>query len=310
MRILFVEDNETFAETVKSLLEQIHHVREVAHVRSKEAAANSFGAEIFDLVVLDLKIPPEDDSLETSPDHGQATFHVIRQTAPGTSVFILTGSEPDEFLRRLARYGGSHDTWGSGAPHSTVEYFLKEEVDQLLERVAVLASLVSRTDAIEVNTRGRDLELSSKHQRIVKTFAQKAGGVSCELKSLSGGLSEARVVRAAAKDRQGKSLALCAAKPGSLSAVVTESDAYEQHVKRLNIGMFPPVFCTVDKGVGGAAGLFYTLAEGDYETLFELVARDRENAFPLIKKLRAALARWADARSAREVKIEECEGGS
>lgn len=303
MRILFVEDNETFAETVGDLLRKTPNVSEVTQARSKESALNAFGSEIFDLVVLDLKIPPVDDSLEASADHGQSTFHEIRSIAPGTSIYILTGSEPDEFLRRLARYGESHDTWGSGSAVSTVEYFLKEEVDQLLDQVKEIATLIAGTDSIAVNTRGRELGLTSKHYRIVRTFARKAGGVSCELKSLSGGLSEARVVRSVAKDQQGKSLAVCAAKLGSLSAVNLESEAYERHVKRLRIGAFPTVFCTIDKGVGGAAGLFYTLAEGEHETLFELIARDRNAAVAVIKQVRAALERWSDARTVSEVEI-------
>jgi hypothetical protein len=148
----------------------------------------------------------------------------------------ITGSEPDEFTRRLVRYGESLDVWGTGIASNTVDYFLKEEVDLLLGRVADTARTVAATDAVTIDSRGRDLGLSQKQQRIVKIFARKAGGVPCEIKSLSGGLSEARVIRTIAKDDQGRHLAVCAAKLGTYAAIAAESQAYEQHVKRLRIG--------------------------------------------------------------------------
>jgi CheY-like chemotaxis protein len=250
MRILFVEDNETFVSQIQPLLLELEHVSEVRQVRSRDAAIAAFEAEMFDLVILDLTIPPEDGSLEVAPEHGQTVFHEVRRIAPGMTIFILTGSEPDEFTRRLVRYGENLDLWGTGRPRNTVDYFIKEEVDQLLERVTERASVVAGTDAVNIDYRGRDLGLSERHQRIVKVFARRAGGVSCELKSLSGGLSEARVVRAIAKDDQGRHLAVCAAKLGTHAAVTAESQSYEQHVSRLRLGAFPPVFVLSTKVPG------------------------------------------------------------
>src|SRR5438094_747511 len=105
MRILFVEDNETFVSQIKPLLLELENVREVRQVRSRDAAIGAFEAEVFDLVILDLTIPAEEASLEVAPEHGQTVFHDVRRIAPGMNIFILTGSEPDEFTRRLVRYG-------------------------------------------------------------------------------------------------------------------------------------------------------------------------------------------------------------
>lgn len=303
MKILFVEDHETFIRQIQPLLEEVAGVDSVTQVRTRDDALGAIAADVFDLVILDLTIPPAAGSLEIAPEHGQTVFHEIRGRAPGTPVFILTGSEPDEFSRRLARYGENIDIWGAGAGTNTVDYFLKEEVDQLIERVGEFAGIIANTNAVTIDTRGRDLGLSSQHSRIVRVFARKAGGVSCEVKSLGGGLSDARVIRAVAKDSQGKHLAVCAGKLGSKSDVDAESDAYEKHVKRLKIGAFPPVFCTIDKGVGGAAGLFYTLAEDDNETLFDLIARDQKTASKVVEAVRAGLGRWIDARTVAEVPI-------
>ncbi|MEA1072189.1 phosphotransferase [Sphingomonas sp. LY160] len=303
MQILFVEDNETFASQIMPLLREIPDVV-VQHERSREAGSNAVIGRMFDLVILDLTIPPDDSSLEIASEHGQSLFHEIREFAPGTSIFILTGSEPDEFSRRLARFGENIDIWGAGNGTNTVDYFLKEEVDVLLTRVAEIAATIADTDRVELDTRGRDLDLSEKQKRILRIFARKAGGISCEIRSLSGGLSEARVLRALAKNDQGRALAICAGKLGSRAGVEEEGRAYQQHVKRLKIGAFPPVYCTIDKGVGGDAGIFYSLAE-DNETLFELLTRTPSTSVSIVKEVKAILDRWADAKEVSEVEIRE-----
>jgi CheY-like chemotaxis protein len=305
MRILFVEDNETFVGQILPLLREIVGVSEVEHVRTRDAALTAFDDRLFDLVILDLTIPPENGSMEIAVEHGQTLFHDIRRLSPGISIFILTGSEPDEFTRRLARYGENIDVLGAGNPTNTVDYFLKEEVNKLLERVGELAKAVTATEAVALDTRGRDLGLSSKDKRIFKVYTRKAGGVSCEIVKLSGGLSGARVVRAIAKDRYGKHVAICAAKVGLNDLVEAESRAYEQHVKRLKIGAFPPVFCTVDRGVGGSAALFYTLAYDNDETFFDVVARDPHYAGTIVARIRASLELWSEARHVEPVAIQE-----
>ncbi|TCQ15315.1 phosphotransferase [Rhizobium sp. PP-CC-3G-465] len=305
MRILFVEDNETFVTQIRPLLAELKGVSEVVHVRTRDAALAAFDEYIFDLVVLDLTIPAEEGSIDIAAEHGQTVFHEVRKIAPGTPTFILTGSEPDEFSRRLARFGENIDLWGDGKATNTVDYFLKEEVDKLIERVSELAATIAETDDLALDTRGRDLGLTPKQKRILKIFSRKAGGVSCEIKSLSGGLSSARVVRAIAKDQHGKHIAVCAGKLGTNNSVEVESLAYEQHVKRLKIGAFPPVFCTIDKGVGGDAGLFYTLADDNGETLFDVIARDPKYAATIVKAIRVGLERWSQASHVEEVGIHD-----
>ena len=303
MRILFVEDNETFVSQIAPFLRNIGGIDDVKHVRSRDAAIAAIEDASYDLVILDLTIPAVDDSLDIAADHGQTVFHEIRLRAPGTPTFILTGSEPDEFSRRLARFGENLDLWGTGSQTNTVDYFLKEEVDKLLERVSQIADVVAGTDSITIDSRGRDVGLSEVQRRIVKVFGRKAGGVSCEVKSLGGGLSDAKVVQAIAKDDQGRVMANCAAKLGTKEEIETEITAYEQHVKRLGVGCYPPAVCTRNKGVGGGTGQFYTLADEHTETFFKVSHDDAAEAAGVLAQVKEKLTLWTGARAVSETTV-------
>lgn len=301
MKILFVEDNETFASVMTPLISEIYYVVSVKIAASFESAKYEISNGFFDLVILDLNIPLTDDSLDKAVEYGQSVFHFVREKAPGTPIIILTASEPDAFTQRLVRYGESHDIWGGGCSINTIDYLLKEQTIELIETIERFSKEIHLTDALPIDTRGRSISLSNQYSRIIRIFSRKAGGASCEVKSLNGGLSDTRVIRATAKDEQGKTLAVCAGKLGALTDIQNENSAYEQHVKRLKIGVYAPAFGLIEKGVGGAAGLFYTLAEDDI-SLFDYLSCNTKNAADVISLTRAALDRWSSARTLIEVK--------
>lgn len=296
MNILFVEDNVAFADGIAPIIRSIDHVKSLHHAVSLETATSALEENFFDLVILDMKIPPSDTSLDIAVEHGQRVFHLTREKTPGTPIFILTASEPDDFALKLARFGGTHDLWGGGYETNILDYFKKEETIELIEKIKALASVLHDTDSVTLNSRGRSLNLTSQQERILKVYTRRAGGVSCDIAVLNGGLSDTRVVRAVAQDDQGRTLHVCAGKLGSIEKVEEEHRAFEQHVTRLTIGTFPPKFCMIDKALTRTCGLFYTLAEGDI-TLFDFTAQRRGAAAGTVDKVRTSLSRWSDARS-------------
>jgi len=153
MNILFVEDNVAFADGIAPIIRSIDHVKSLHHAVSLETATSALEENFFDLVILDMKIPPSDTSLDIAVEHGQRVFHLTREKTPGTPIFILTASEPDDFALKLARFGGTHDLWGGGYETNILDYFKKEETIELIEKIKALASVLHDTDSVTLNSR-------------------------------------------------------------------------------------------------------------------------------------------------------------
>ncbi|WP_294338924.1 phosphotransferase [uncultured Sphingomonas sp.] len=295
MRILFVEDNDGFASDLEPALRAIFGVGEIQRVADKESAAAALANDLIDLVILDLSIPPSKHSDAPDPEHGQALFHEARKLRPGTPIFILTGAEVEKFSRGLAKFGNQVRLWGDGTEVETVSFFLKEEVDELLSRVRALAEIYANMSAVAINTRGKDLGLSPVQEQMLKTFARMADGVACDVSLLSGGLSDAKVVKTTAMDRGRKPQVLCAGKLGPSEVIASEQAAYEKHARKLGIGACPTVYCAIDMGVGQNGAIFYTLTDDDTKSLFERLAADPGIGEVVVGRVRAGLQRWTEA---------------
>ncbi|CAM5775522.1 hypothetical protein LMIY3S_05066 [Labrys miyagiensis] len=305
MKILFVEDNDGFARDLEPVLREIQGVEEIVRVADKESAVVALRDKMVDLVILDLSIPPSKESDMPDPEHGQALFHEARELRPGTPIFILTGAEVQKFSRGLARFGNQVRLWGDSTEIETVSFFPKEEVNDLLTRVGALAAIFSKMNAVAINTRGRNLGLSPVQDQMLKTFANMADGVACDVSLLSGGLSDAKVVKAAAMDRSRKAQVLCAGKLGPSPVILSERMAYEKHARKLGIGACPPLYCAIDMGVGLQGAIFYTLTDDDTLSLFERLAADPTIGPAVVGRVRGGLQRWTEASTADFVTIAE-----
>ncbi len=305
MKILFVEDNDGFAHDLEPVLRDIPNVGEIVRVVDKESAAARLRDDLIDLVILDLSIPPNSTNNTPDPEHGQALFHVARQLCPGTPIFILTGAEVEKFSRGLAKFGNQVRLWGDSNEIETVSFFLKEEVDELLVRVSALADIFGRMNAVAVNTRGKELGLTAVQGQMLKTFANFADGVACDVTLLSGGLSDAKVVKASAMDRARNAQVLCAGKLGSSEVILFEREAYEKHARKLGIGACPPLYYAIDCGVGQQGAIFYTLTDDDTESFFDRLATDPSIGLKVVGRVRAALHRWTEAATADVVTVAE-----
>lgn len=303
MKILFVEDNDGFAGDLEAALYKIPGVSNVLRVADKESASSALIDDLINLVILDLSIPPSKISGAPDPAHGQTLFHEARELLPGTPIFILTGEEVQKFSRGLAKFGNQVQLWGDQSNIETVSFFLKEEVYDLLDRVGVLAGIFSKMNAVAINTRGKDLGLSPVHDQMLKSFAKMADGVACDVSLLSGGLSDAKVVKAAAMDRSRRAQVLCAGKLGPSNVIKSEREAYERHVRKLGIGAYPPLYCAIESGVGMNGAIFYTLTDNDTVSLFDRLTADPTIGSEVVGHIRTGLQRWTEAATVDFVKV-------
>ena len=305
MNILLIEDHDGYAADLLGCLRMIEHVAEPTRVADKESAVRLLQSELIDLVILDLSIPPNPHELAPTPEHGEALFHEARELQPGTPIYILTGSEVSKFCLSLAKFGNQIRPWGGSTEIETVSFFLKEDVEDLLTRVRELSAIFSNLSEIVINTRGKDVGLTPAHQRMIKMFTRRAGAEACDVSVLSGGLSDAKVIKAAALDKSGRPQALCAGKLGSRALIAQEAAAYEEHVLKLGIGAYPSAQVTIQDGVGLNGAIFYTLTDADTLSLFDRLAADPNIGVRAIVNTRHKLARWTEAATVERVSIGE-----
>lgn len=302
MHILFVEDNKSFAADVLESIDAKKLGIRITSAVSRDAALLEISRDqIFDLIILDLKIPTQDEGLDIDATHGHAVFHSIQSAMPGTPIYILTGSEPDHFATDLSRHSERVDLFGSGKSLPTILYFPKDKVDLLVDEVLVLATDAAATEKIELNRGGKTVELTHAQKRLLKVFTRLSGGNSCFVER-AGGLSDALVLKVMVK-RDGDKRGVSIAKLGLATKIRAERDAYENDVKLLTAGAFAPVIQRIEKGVGLFAGVFYSLADEYGKTLFEVIRDDVVHAPTVISDLGGKLARWTDVKKTSKVAV-------
>jgi ActR/RegA family two-component response regulator len=89
MRVLFVDDDETFVAAVAPKLETIVGAGRLTVAKSLDSAIGALQTGEFDFFILDLKIPTVDGGLDEDVAHGQVVFREAQQRAPGTPVYFL-----------------------------------------------------------------------------------------------------------------------------------------------------------------------------------------------------------------------------
>lgn len=304
MKILLVEDHQSYAETLTQRILSISPLVNVVLAKSRDSAVSLIQADFFDIIILDLQIPTTDGAFDIERVHGQNVFFSAQEHAPGTPVYILTGSEPDAFLRGLAKHGQKVNLWGDGIAVATVEYYHKEDGDQLLQHLEKVAPRIADTDKIRLNTAGQILELNSEQKRALKIFTRSNGGTACRLKKL-GGLSDAIVLKVTVLDSTGHVRCECVGKLGPAKHVKKEISAYSSEVVHLRLGAFAHVISYHDQGLRGFSGIFYALADQHSETFFDLALNRPDKAKVVLTSAQEALSRWSKAGRVVETEIKE-----
>lgn len=302
MQILFVEDNSYYADTLVSVINEKFHGVSWDVIDNSGSAEELLAQNFYDLVILDLCMPSIPSGLEKNVENGQSLFYVAQQLMPGTPIYILTGSDLDRFATGLSRHGERIRLWGAEQEFPTVLYFRKNETSELINELSDIYREVSSVNSISINKRGRAINFSKGQERALKSFVRSMGGFDGVYYPLSG-LSGSLVGRVEVRDTRLHTIGAFVAKLGTASKIHRENESYARHVRLLPINTFTPLLSGMDKGLKECNAIFYTLAEGYTETLFEVVRRDTKAAVSVIQKVRASLERWNTAREVSKVSV-------
>jgi CheY-like chemotaxis protein len=291
VHVLIVEDDDDFIEEVRNILDAlpVRCASEVASSRD-EAFARLDAGGFLDLVILDLKIPTVSGALDADPQHGHAVFNRIRTFAPGTPIFVLTGSPAEDFIPEMLENQQQIDIWSQGRKTGNILFLKKYKVNECPGILGPIVNAIERLSDVELDRGGIDLSLAE--DRLIRIFAKKFQGVRCVVSSLGGGLSGARVIRLRVTDSQGVQVHDAVAKLAGLQVVRREGERYDNFMARLDPAATPRKLATLEFGAHSLAGVFFGLADGFEESAFDIARSGPERSQVVIDNVEAATARW------------------
>jgi len=292
VHILLVEDEPEFVLETQQVFNELPGGVTIKVASSRGSAFDLLDREFFDLIVLDLKIPTVDGTLDADPMHGHAVFSHARRAAPGTPIFVLTGSPAEDFIPTLLKQQQQVDIWSEGRKIGTVDFLKKYQFDEFPKKLAPIVVAIEALSDVELD-RG-DLNLSIQDDRLIRIFAKKFGGTRCRVSQLSGGLSGAKVVRLRITDGGGARVHDAVAKLSSPSDVRDEAHRFDHLISRLDPQATPRKLATLDFGAGGLAGIFYGLADGFELSGFDLARNPTDETSRAVENVEVATARWKD----------------
>ncbi len=303
MKILFAEDNQDFAASVKYELEKVVGQGNVTLAISKESAAQAISDNFYDLFILDLCLPLTDEGLDADVAHGEAVFGSCQAHASGTPVCFLTASSTERFvIGLLNKYSLRKDYWGSNEEFPGLMVFKKIDLPELLKFVSECQEKYRNLGNIELRGTGH---LAPEEQRILKMFTQRTGGQICKFNVLKGGLSDVRVFSLEILSGYEASLNLAVARIGNRSKISEESRKYDSMVGALGIGSFPSKLCLLEYGAKNSSAIFYRLANNHDQSLFDLTKTTPESCLTVINNLRETLKPWETGSTVIRKKISE-----
>ena len=292
LHVLIVEDDEDFVDELRETIARLPGDSDIRIAGSRNQAYEMLEEGFLDLVILDLKLPTVSGALDADPEHGHAVFNRIRSVAPGTPIFVLTGSFAEGFIQELLSNQQQIDIWSEGQKTGTILFLKKFDIDKCPETLMPIVQAIERLSDVELD-RG-DANLSLAEDRLIRIFARKFQGVRCVVSGFGGGLSGARVIRLRVTDSQGVQVHDAVAKLSTPADIRREGDCYDNHVTRLDPAATPRKLATLEFGAHKLAGVFFGLAEGFDESAFDVARNSPDQSKEVIRKVEAAMARWIE----------------
>ncbi|WP_162951556.1 response regulator [Mycobacterium paragordonae] len=311
MKILLVEDEDRSARQTSSIIRRISNSCEISVARCRDDAIAEIEQRSFDLVICDLRIPPNNESADVDESHGLAVHGRARELAPGTPLAFLTAFATPKNTKDHLSGGGLENVFGI-ANFRLVQLI---EKDDLMGLEQYLETLLGACESLQSSCTVTGSELDEPmFDRAVRVYAASTGHSRVVVEA-SSGLSGAAVGRVRLEsDIQASAKVLI--KLDSHSNSADESERYNKYVaNRLQPGHFAPALPPMRAGLRKKSALVLTLADDRYMTLFEFLRQTPGCAAEVVARLRQALQPWSevtntipvDLRDLRQSRISDAE---
>lgn len=290
VHVLVVEDDPDFSGELNQILTGLSPRISVTHARSRDSAIRLIAERFFDLIVLDLSLPTVDEALDEHPDNGHAVFNQARNTAPGTPLFVLTGSSAEAFVRSMLKWQEQVDIWGQSRKVSTLTFLRKMDIADCPPLLSEIVQSVEQLFEVELDRGEARVEIEA--ERIIRIFTRSVNGTRCAISVLGGGLSDASVFKLRVTNEYGSLLHEAVAKLGDGEMIRDEARRYNRYVARLNPEATPRLLDTFEHGAGRLAGNFYGLVQRSRGSAFDLALGPAEESVKVVRSIEKATARW------------------
>ena len=303
VKILIVEDEEDFFESIQKVFDENGLDCEITWARSKETAISEAERQFFDLTILDQKIPTLDGALDAHVDHGRAAWDTMFECSPGMPVLILTALSADDIIDTVVRRNENQRIWGGEEKFPTVDHLRKVDFDRFPTKIIAYANAVQALKDVEFQLPA-GLELEEQHKRLCALFARRIKGVRCDVRRLSGGLSGSAVYRVMVFDNNGARIQNAVLKIGSKQMVETERSNL-QLMDRLAAVATPRFLETLYYGAKNMAAIAYQLADGYEQNVFDLLDERHDDLPKALQCITDQRQNWVNATSERRATVGE-----
>ena len=291
IRLLLIEDDPDEAHALEDALDKPHDLAVDRAVHAAEATAALEGCD-YDLVVLDLALPPDGRRLAPQREEGMRLLRELVTRCPGIPVIVLSGHADLHLAGEFTRTGGAEDLFGGREKERMVRFFPKEDLPDCVDALNVHLARLADLDTVRLDFPPADIRLSDGEQRALRIYTRRTGAVRAVLEPLGGGLSESKTLKLEALNDAGGRTALVAVKLGQLGRARDEAERFENVAGLLPVGLGAQLVSSVLAGAGCTGALCYRLADDYDRTLFTVVEGDDESAAQTVERLCARFAEW------------------
>jgi CheY-like chemotaxis protein len=267
MNVFVVEDSEPTIAAIQSELELRGDIVTVA--RDRESARHQLLERVYDVLVLDLRIPPAARQ-EADERHGEAVVLQALADCPGTPTMCFSAHRTGTFTDEILKHQRQLDFFGTGITQPQVEPVDKTQFSRLFTSLEKIRQSVSEVDSIELIPLSFPDEMSSDDKRLIRLCTRRASGVRVRVAVLVGGLSGARVYRLAVEAGDGATVASLVLKTASVNRIENEIWKKDLLSGALEPGSMPESLTPVRAGCGRNGALVYQLA-ASWKPLFDLI---------------------------------------
>lgn len=297
MKLLLIEDDEYFAS---AFIAALPHSIETTLAKSRDSAMEHLATVAFDVIICDLRIPSSDNSLDDAVNHGRLVLREIMENHTGTPTIVFSAYGDMDLMDEVVE-ARQEDAFGTGETEPMIRHIPKTEVSKCIGRVNEYASRVQQLESIEIATGLGVIQLSENQRKALRIYCRRKGGVVARVRELTGGLTESKTLHVVIDNADGAIVSTVVAKLAPLSAVADEKRRYDQFIPGTLtvVGSFTALADEVRAGAGDIGGLFYQLAGGFSESLFDLVRNDENRAAAVVNRLRGFEEPWQSGASRR-----------
>ena len=299
IRVLVVEDDDEFCESVCGLIDSLGFDTDITVKMSRSSAIEGLDDETFDYIILDQKIPTEDNALDADSVHGRAVLEHILSEKIGTPLIILTALSSDRHIPKFIRANRNLDIWGDGGEHPTIDFLRKADLDLLTDNMVKIFSAIYGLDTVDIGFFNGEVELNRLKKTLIRIFVKRQKGVRCLIGPLGGGMSGSDVFRVDVIDDKGSVIQNAVLKIGDRDMVSEEKDNFTM-ILRLNHVAAPHFLSEINYGAGRVAGVAFQLAKNFNRSLFDVLT-DRDDVLPSLEKLSELFVPWDTASVEKRV---------